>query len=221
MWAISTSRPPAGYSARWAPSGGAWAWQQPAAEAEAAPAAEREAGGWASPREQAAAAREQAAQAREQAVLGLAQRVAVQRARREAFSRLLVHAREATAAALARSPAVRPGAGEEEEPSGQVRQAIVWGGCVPASERRGWTEAGVGRWDCALSSSPPKLAGRSAHAHTAARTLPPLPAQAVTERSMADLVHFICTGQADRPRQPRVVHDATDMMVGLYCFGLY
>ena len=47
----------------------------------------------------------------------------------------------------------------------------------------------------------------------------PLPhSQAVAEKSMADLVHFICTGQANRPRKPRVVADATDMMVRPGCW---
>ena len=52
----------------------------------------------------------QAEAARQAALLGLARRVAAQRAQREAFQRLLAYAREATAAALARSRAAH---GEE------------------------------------------------------------------------------------------------------------
>lgn len=43
--------------------------------------------------------------------------------------------------------------------------------------------------------------------------------QAVREENMADLVHFIHTGQTKRPRKPRVVEPPAGMLVSVAMLG--
>lgn len=138
LWAIAPSRP----AARWTPpvrDGGSWGSEGQQGEAAAdSSAVVREEERWLT-------TQEQRARAQERAVQNLAERVAAQRARREAYNRLLAYAREAVTTALARTPAAR----KDEK-----------------AER---------------------------------------PVRTVPEENMADLVHFIHTGQAHRPRRPRIV----------------
>lgn len=106
LWAIAPSRP----ASRWTPparSGGSWGWQEQEADGEAAAAAGSEEERWLTTQERRALAQERAVQS-------LAQRVAAQRARREAFNRLLSYAREAVTTALARTPAARKAAANDE-----------------------------------------------------------------------------------------------------------
>ncbi len=105
LWAIAPSRP----AARWTPpvrDGGSWGWEGQEAEAAGASVADREEERWLT-------TQEQRARAQERAVQGLAQRVAAQRARREAYNRLLAYAREAVTTALARTPAAWKSEGAE------------------------------------------------------------------------------------------------------------
>lgn len=100
LWAIAPSRP----AARWTPpvrDGGSWGWEGQQGEAAAdSSAVVREEERWLT-------TQEQRARAQERAVQNLAERVAAQRARREAYNRLLAYAREAVTTALARTPAAR------------------------------------------------------------------------------------------------------------------
>lgn len=100
LWAIAPSRP----AARWTPpvrDGGSWGWEGQEGHAAAdASAVVREEERWLT-------TQEQRARAQERAVQNLAERVAAQRARREAYNRLLSYAREAVTTALARTPAAR------------------------------------------------------------------------------------------------------------------
>lgn len=121
MWAVTSSgarRPPAPSFRDWLPSGAGWAGEEGRGAAEEATPLDERAIERLAHSQQVRAERQ-----REQAVASLAQRVAAQRAQRQAFHRLLAHAREATAAALARSPA-RHAAGqvEEVEPAGQASE---------------------------------------------------------------------------------------------------
>ena len=49
--------------------------------------------------------------------------------------------------------------------------------------------------------------------HTSNTTHSPCVPQAVSEDSMADLVHFLHTGQADRPHSARIVQPPEGMTV--------
>lgn len=145
MWASRSSRATAtrlqyGTAADWAQTAATWAQTAATEAAAAASAADRRR------HILSTNARDRAAEAHKQRVQTLAQRVAAQRQEREAFQRLLAYTREATAAALARSPIASAELEQEVEPAGQ----------------------------------------------------------AVNERNMGDLVHFIQTGSPDRPRAPRV-----------------
>ncbi|PRW33797.1 RAP domain [Chlorella sorokiniana] len=149
LWAIAPSRP----AARWTPpvrDGGSWGWGGQEGEDGDASAADREEERWLTTQEQRARAQERALQS-------LAQRVAAQRARREAFSRLLSYAREAVTTALARTPAARKSEADEK------------------ADATG---------------------------------------KAVREEHMADLVHFIRTGQTNWPRGTRVVKQPIGMSAG-------